>query len=127
MAPGSLKKHMDISNLQVYFGSDLHFIGKVEYMDTHWTALMEQCPWFTDHLVSGGMSHAMTQWGNSYANGEYAEILDLRRNRTLSPAYYIVAANKTLYDMLVDYFWMDHVCFGYRPNFTEFTQFVIDS
>ena len=91
LEPMSHINSMTAKSFSVYFGSDLHFIGKVEYMDSHWNALMEQCQWFGDHLVSQDMSYAMTGWGNSNFAGEYADILDLKRNRTLSPAYYIVA------------------------------------
>lgn len=82
---------MTAKSFSVYFGSDWHFIGKIEYMDSHWDKLMEHCQWFKEHLVSKDMSHAMTQWGNNMAVGDYAEIMDLKRNRTLSPGYYILA------------------------------------
>ena len=42
----------------------------------------------------------------------------------LLPAYHVVANNETLYNQLVDYFWQDFVCFGYKPDFTEFQKFV---
>ena len=116
--------------------SNITFIGKVEFFDTHWDILMNHCEWFKQHYIgneSSSHQHAMKGFGahinNDKSHRVYERVMGMRSgkyaNRSLSPAYYIIAENETLYDILVDYYWQDFICFEYVPNFEEFRDYVI--
>eukprot|EP01083_Nonionella_stella_P107763 312524_1 len=114
----------------VFHNSDLQFIGKVEFMDEHWDILLDRCSWFRKHLVNRTHRHANANKGQNMRRNAFRDMLGFTeyamKNKTgLYPAYYMVASNKTLYDLLVHYYWQDFVCFGYEPDFVEFKRFVL--
>ena len=90
---------------------------------------MDHCQWFKLHRIANQRSlHAMKGFGAHITHRKnhrvYERVMGMRSgkyaNRALSPAYYIVAENETLYNILADYYWQDFVCFDYKPNFQQF-------
>ena len=123
----------------VFYGSNIQFIGKMEYFNNHWNKLMNYCPWFNQHINNDKIKrdkngniylkkplYAMWQYGKSSVRGEYNNVLGVNISKILPTAYYIIANNKTLYDSLVNYYWQDFICFGYKPDFKQFQQYVKD-
>lgn len=119
-----------------FFGSDIQFIGKVEYFDKHWKLLINHCEWFKQELQDNTnftnitIKHAMNGFGSpnnlKYNMNEYENVMMNEKyyNKTLSPAYYIITKNETLYNILIDYFWQDFICFDYKPDFNQFKDYV---
>ena len=124
----------------VFYGSNISFIGKTEYFDQHWDVLMNHCEWFKQHRVDVNNKNISSKHANKglgYTNyvqrsdkGKeiYEDMMGFNDyNGTLKPAYYILANHESLYNALVDHYWQDFVCFGYKPGFQEFKQYVLNN
>ena len=66
----------------------------------------------------------MTHYGSGAdSDTQYKEMMDLQSynpDTDVLPAYKALANNYELYQLLVDYYWQDYVCFGYKPDWLAF-------
>ncbi|ETO10323.1 hypothetical protein RFI_27053 [Reticulomyxa filosa] len=122
-----------LSFLATYDGSDLGFIGRVEYLEQHFFRLFEYNPlcrihWHIPHNTT--MTHVMKMqgaWSNNpqswHLDPEYEFWLnlttwDIHTHKTHQlPAY--LSLTPSLFNQIVEHYWQDYVCFGYQPNYPE--------
>ena len=127
--------------LSNFYGSNMHFIGRVEHYKQHWLTLLEHgdCgAWFGDaanlaeHADLGKVETGMFHYGfdidfyrrpsklKKYAEYIEAMSLDLmlQHGYSLPPVYHLMT--RRIYDKIVDFFFQDFVCFGYEYAFEKF-------
>lgn len=128
--------------LSNFYGSPIHWIGRVENYKNHWLELLnyDKCgKWFKDknhwlkkninpEKIIKGMVHYgwdVPFYSRRQKRIEYGEYiksmsLDLMLDNgwKLQPVYRLM--NKRIYDKIVEYFYQDFVCFGYQYDFNKF-------
>ena len=118
----------------VFLYSNISFIGRQEYFNKHWNELINHShcsKWFRKYIKEDYQKnhdkkpiYAMWQYGKSSSFSDYNEVLGVNTSKIIPTVYYELAKNKTLYDRIVNYYWQDMVCFGYKPDFVEFQKYV---
>eukprot|EP01084_Bolivina_argentea_P247205 413617_1 len=136
--------------LSNWYTSDINFFGRVEHYPKHWKILMNYngCEWFQKYDINVNISHALFHYGTmgiSLYNSmntrqkEYVDGLNMRdmlekmygkdknkynisENDVLPPAYYFIT--ESMYNKIVEFYYQDFVCFGYKPDYNEFKKYV---
>ena len=127
-------------HLSINYYTNITFFGKVESFDNDWKILSKKCKFFD------GLKENMTKqmsgfgWSNpkSWDSGKYnnwVEYMSLKNyhnysintrkegknmEKVIPPAWY--AINIEYYNKIVNYYWQDFKCFGYKPNWDSFKQ-----
>ena len=103
----------------------LNFIGRMEYFEKHWERLInyEKCntnglDMYKNIVDKRGFAIRKNPSLKGQANPTTSE------KAKLDKLFYTVANDRELYDIIVDYFYQDFVCFGYDMSYQSFVKFV---
>lgn len=129
-----------IEHLSINYYNNISFIGNVESFEKDWNKLTNKCSFFR------GLQDNMTKqmggfgWGNpqSWDDGKYdnwVQFMSLKNfhnysllmrkqhkkmEKIIPPAWYSI--NEEYYNKIVNYYWQDFECFGYKPNYNQFSK-----
>ncbi|ETO25146.1 hypothetical protein RFI_11996 [Reticulomyxa filosa] len=118
------------ASLSTFFGSDIHFVGRVEKFSEHWKILsqIDKCkdfvPYTNDmkiahHMHLNGVHSPMPQrWTLDplYVKWLSLDTLNVTEStKTQLPAYR--AIDQDLFNAIVEHYWQDYVCFNYDYNY----------
>mmetsp|Transcript_36820 Transcript_36820/g.49306 ORF Transcript_36820/g.49306 Transcript_36820/m.49306 type:complete len:249 (-) Transcript_36820:118-864(-) len=114
-------------NMSPFFGSKIHFIGRVEQLSEHWEILskLDHCQ---DAIRGRETSNHELSFGylaNEFQNHEVTEMLGLTgmdsrtSQKSEFPQYKELIRDQQLLNDIVEHLWQDYVCFGYEPKYPK--------
>eukprot|EP01083_Nonionella_stella_P098688 277603_1 len=129
--------------LSNWYGSNIHFVGKVENYSNHWLELLnyDKCgAWFRnksniirnaniEHVIYGMYHHGFdvnfyTKPNKQIKYKEYIEAMSLEimidNMYKLPPMYHKMT--EKIYNKIVDFYYQDFKCFGYSYGFQPFVK-----
>ena len=114
--------------------ADIHFIGRLNKIKTHWNKLYDLCANNNFTKYPTKQHHWMKKYGSAGLKGneqydKYLTMMDLKNwnKGDLLPVYYIIAEDYNIYSKIVEYYKQDYVCFGFEHDFIKFRERVYNT